>query len=65
MKLNREGVLDGAIQVASANCDERPAGEPVSLVVIHSISLPPGEFGGDAIERLFTNTLDCAVHPYF
>jgi len=65
VKLNREGVLDGAIQVASANCDERPDGEAVSLVVIHSISLPPGKFGGDAIERLFTNTLDYAAHPYF
>lgn len=65
MKLNCEGVLDGAIQVASANCDERPDGVAVSLVVIHSISLPPGEFGGDAIEKFFTNTLDCAAHPYF
>lgn len=65
MKLSREGVLDGAIQVASANCDERPDGEAVSLVVIHSISLPPGKFGGDAIQRFFTNTLDCAAHPYF
>jgi len=65
LKLDREGVLEGAIQVASANCDERPDGETVTLVVIHAISLPPGEFGGDAIERLFTNTLDCAAHPYF
>ena len=65
MKLNREGVLEGAIQVASANCDERPDGETVTLVVVHAISLPPGEFGGDAIERLFTNTLDCAAHLYF
>lgn len=65
MKLNGEGVLEGAIQVASANFDERPDGETVTLVVIHAISLPPGEFGGDAIERLFTNTLDCAGHPYF
>lgn len=38
---------------------------PVSLLVIHSISLPPGEYGGDAIERLFTNRLDWAAHPYF
>jgi len=38
---------------------------PVSLVVLHSISLPPGEFGGDAVERLFTNRLDWDEHPYF
>jgi N-acetyl-anhydromuramoyl-L-alanine amidase len=37
----------------------------VNLVVIHSISLPPGEYGGDAIERLFTNRLDWSAHPYF
>jgi N-acetyl-anhydromuramoyl-L-alanine amidase len=38
---------------------------PIELIVIHGISLPPGEFGGDEIERLFTNTLDCEAHPYF
>lgn len=38
---------------------------PVSLLVLHSISLPPGEYGGDAIERLFTNRLDWDAHPYF
>lgn len=37
----------------------------IGLVVLHSISLPPGEYGGDAIERLFTNRLDCDAHPYF
>ena len=37
----------------------------MSLVVLHSISLPPGEYGGDAVERLFTNRLDWAAHPYF
>ena len=37
----------------------------MSLVVLHSISLPPGEYGGDAIERLFTNRLDWDAHPYF
>jgi len=54
-----------ARQVPSPNCDERPAGEPVSLLVLHSISLPPGEFGGDAIERLFANRLDPQAHPAF
>jgi len=51
--------------VDSPNQDERPPGLEVSLVVVHSISLPPGEFGGDAIERLFTNRLDPSAHPYF
>ena len=51
--------------VDSANQDERPPGTVISLVVLHSISLPPGEYGGDAIERLFTNRLDPEAHPYF
>jgi AmpD protein len=51
--------------VDSPNQDERPAGSEISLVVLHSISLPPGEYGGDAIERLFTNCLDPEAHPYF
>ena len=51
--------------VDSPNCDERPAGVEVSLVILHSISLPPGEYGGDSIERLFTNCLDPQAHPYF
>ena len=49
----------------SPNCDDRPAGIAVSLLIVHSISLPPGEYGGDAIERLFTNRLDPRAHPYF
>ncbi len=51
--------------VRSPNCDERPAGSRITLLVLHSISLPPGKYGGDAIERLFTNRLDPAAHPYF
>jgi AmpD protein len=49
----------------SPNCDERPSGTEVTLVILHSISLPPGQYGGDAIERLFLNCLDPAAHPYF
>ena len=49
----------------SPNQDERPAGTEISLIVIHSISLPPGEYGGEAIEQLFTNCLDPEAHPYF
>ncbi|HWA38413.1 MAG TPA: 1,6-anhydro-N-acetylmuramyl-L-alanine amidase AmpD [Burkholderiales bacterium] len=65
MKLGRDGRLATARFVPSPNFDERPAGSEISLIVLHSISLPPGEFGGDAIERLFTNCLDPAAHPYF
>lgn len=49
----------------SPNHDERPEGAAVELLVVHYISLPPGRFRGDAIERLFTNRLDCAAHPAF
>jgi len=65
MKLAADGWVDAARRVASPNRDERPAGTEASLLLIHSISLPPGQFGGDAIERLFTNTLDPSAHPYF
>lgn len=49
----------------SPNCDSRPPGTEISLLVLHSISLPRGEYGGDAIERLFTNRLDPAAHASF
>ena len=65
MKIGPEGLLEGARYVASPNCDERPAGCDITLLVVHSISLPPGEYGGDGIERLFTNRLDPQAHPYF
>ncbi len=59
------GLLAAARQVASPNHDARPPGSVPELIVIHSISLPPGEFGGPWIDRLFTNRLDPAAHPYF
>ena len=59
------GLLDAARQVASPNQDDRPAGVEPELVVVHCISLPPGEFGGPYIEALFTNTLEPDLHPYF
>ncbi|MGE4534814.1 MULTISPECIES: 1,6-anhydro-N-acetylmuramyl-L-alanine amidase AmpD [Halomonas] len=59
-----QGWLTSARRVPSPNCDARPEGE-VSLLLLHSISLPPGVFGGDAIERLFTNRLDPSAHPFF
>jgi len=57
--------VPGARRVLSPNCDDRPAGAEISLLVLHSISLPRGEYGGDAIERLFTNRLDPAAHASF
>jgi len=59
------GWIAGARRVRSPNCDRRPQGSEVSLVVLHSISLPRGDYRGDAIERLFTNRLAPAAHPSF
>jgi N-acetyl-anhydromuramoyl-L-alanine amidase len=59
------GLMRGARQVASPNYDSRPPGVEADLIVVHGISLPPGEFGGPWIDRLFTNTLPPEVHPYF
>jgi AmpD protein len=60
-----DGWLDGTRWLPSPNFGERPAGEPVSLVVIHNISLPPDEFGGDWVEDFFLNRLDPTVNRYF
>lgn len=49
----------------SPNCDSRPDEQKISLLVIHAISLPPGEFGSNSIEAFFTNSLDYDAHPYF
>ena len=66
MKIDPSGErLLQARQVASPNCDARPPGCEISLVVIHGISLPPGHYGGPEIDQLFTNRLDAAAHPYF
>jgi AmpD protein len=59
------GLVPGARYVPSPNRDERPAGQRPELVIVHGISLPPGEFGGPWIERLFTNALPPGCHPYF
>jgi AmpD protein len=61
----RDGWWHRAEVCASPNHNERPAANDVSLVVVHSISLPPGVYRGDAIERLFTNRLDWDAHPHF
>jgi N-acetyl-anhydromuramoyl-L-alanine amidase len=60
-----EGWWAGARAVASPHFGPRPAGTAVTLAVLHSISLPPGEYRGDAVERLFTNRLDWDAHPYY
>ncbi len=64
-KRNPEGWIAGARRVPSPNCDARPKDTAVTLLVVHCISLPPGKFGGDSIERFFTNQLDAAADPYF
>lgn len=61
----RDGWLGPARHVASPNFGPRPEHTRVDLVVVHSISLPPGQYGGPEIEQLFTNTLDWDAHPYF
>lgn len=67
-RLDRHGWLQpapGTRLAPSPNFDERPVDTSVSLLVIHNISLPPGQFGGPYIEDLFTNRLDYAAHPWF
>jgi N-acetyl-anhydromuramoyl-L-alanine amidase len=59
------GLLRPASQCPSPNQDDRPDGVSPELVIIHGISLPPGEYGGPHIESLFTNCLDWNAHPYF
>jgi len=66
MKLSTDGAwLVEARRVLSPNCDARPSGCDISLIVVHGISLPPGEYGGSWIDDLFTNSLDTSAHPYF
>ncbi len=57
--------LSGAQYLPSPNHDDRPPGITPDLLVIHNISLPPGEYGGPWISNLFLNRLDPSVHPYF
>lgn len=59
------GWLAGVRHVISSNYGERPVPGEVSLIVVHNISLPPDDFGGDWVEQFFTNKLDPAAHPYF
>lgn len=59
------GFLKGARFIPSPNFDERPPELPITLLVVHAISLPPQQFGGDEVIEFFTNRLDPAAHPFF
>jgi len=61
----RAGWYGFARQLASPNFGARPGGARVDLIVLHSISLPPGQYGGEEVQQLFSNTLDWNAHPYF
>ena len=66
LRFNKKtGIIGGARQVVSPNCDDRPQGCTPNLIVIHGISLPPGEYGGPEIDQVFTNCLPAEAHPYF
>ncbi|MDQ7976610.1 1,6-anhydro-N-acetylmuramyl-L-alanine amidase AmpD [Paraburkholderia sp. SARCC-3016] len=60
-----DGWVPAARRLPSPNVEARPAGAVPTLIVVHNISLPPGEFGGGAIADLFLNRLDCDAHPYY
>jgi N-acetyl-anhydromuramoyl-L-alanine amidase len=59
------GWLRCSARMPSPNCDDRPAGMPIDLIIIHNISLPPGRYGGGHVERFFCNELDVEADPYF
>src|SRR3989338_7917138 len=61
----QNGLLDKALFCPSAHHDERPDATLIDMVVIHGISLPPGEFGTSAIEDFFCGRLNATLHPYF
>lgn len=63
--IGADGWCDGAQRLPSPNFDVRCGPHPIDLLVIHNISLPPEQFGGPHICALFTNQLDCDLHPYF
>ena len=63
--MNAQGLVAGVRYIASPNCDDRPAGTAINLLVIHNISLPPDEYGGEGVIALFTNRLNPDAHPYY
>lgn len=64
LRIGADGWAVGAREVRSPNCDARPAGATVELLVVHSVSLPPGQFGSGAVERLFLNALEPHPDPF-
>lgn len=66
MRLQRNsGWVEGVLQCPSPNCNERPQDEEISLLVIHNISLPPGQFGAGQVQLFFQNRLPIDAHPYY
>ncbi|MDP2961893.1 MAG: 1,6-anhydro-N-acetylmuramyl-L-alanine amidase AmpD [Sulfurimicrobium sp.] len=65
MEIDQSGFLKGVRFIPSPNFDERPPEEPINLLVIHNISLPPREYGGDGVIEFFTNRLDPNAHDYY
>jgi N-acetyl-anhydromuramoyl-L-alanine amidase len=64
-RINSDGIIASATQIASPNCDDRMDDCDIAMIVIHNISLPPTEYGGNGIVALFTNQLNPNEHPYY
>ncbi len=65
LTINLDGICKEANFIASPNMDERPKPDDIRLIVIHNISLPPNEYGGNGVIELFTNQLNPSEHPYY
>src|SRR5690606_41569713 len=65
MQVDQNGWLSEAAHCPSSHFNERPDPDDISLLVIHNISLPPGQFGTGCVQQFFSGTLDCSAHPYF
>ncbi|HTD91864.1 MAG TPA: 1,6-anhydro-N-acetylmuramyl-L-alanine amidase AmpD [Burkholderiales bacterium] len=65
VRITDNGLAEGVRYMPSPNCDARPAQARIELIVVHNISLPPGEFGGCGIADMFLNRLLPAAHPYY
>jgi AmpD protein len=65
IKIDKKGYLSKVKQVNSPNFDARPDNCAIDMIVIHNISLPPNQYGGSGIVKLFTNQLDPNEHPYY
>jgi len=65
ININQDGICDEAKFIASPNLDVRPSPDDISLIVIHNISLPPNQYGGNGVIELFTNQLNPDEHPYY